>query len=183
MYYISVSFMHIFGYTLNLLIMKTIKFIHYLLFLIVTVNGFSQNETRTGIYKYGNAEYITAIATKPECWVNEANEFNVLITTEDKMILLTMLNGTNPEIGRLPEFDRVMFTKYSFVLHTPENENYYFATESQEEKQMKELLYDSAGFKKSYYGYGIAKHEIPLKNLDKKYANTLKAAKSVYDVL
>lgn len=146
----------------------------------VTVS-LAQDEMPTdGIFTPGTSTGMTVTRIEPVCWLNSANEFNVYVPGKDGGTLLTLLNEKKPDIGSLPKFSEITATDYSFILTTEDKQEYYFAVESKEEKQMLDymlrLLHPK--FEKTVYGHGLAKHTVNDVSLDK-----LKAAKSVYDVL
>lgn len=140
--------------------------------------SYAQEHELDGIFAPNTSHTMTAVAVKPICWVNAANEFNAYIPAENP-VLLTIQNEKKPDLGKLPEFKSVLLTEHSFVLTSTDDKRYYFAVEGKEEKQMKEILKNmGSAFVKTDYGYGFAKHTVKDKSLEK-----LKAAKSVYDVL
>lgn len=148
-----------------------------LLSLLITSVSFSQERELDGIYTPGTSQTMRALGVTPICWVNAANEFNAYIPGEDP-ILLTITNDKKPDLGKLPEFKAVVITEYSFVLTSTDDKRFYFAVESYEEKQMKEILKNmGSDFVKTDYGTGFAQHTVKDISLEK-----LKAAKSVYDV-
>lgn len=149
-----------------------------LLSLLITSVSFSQERELDGIYTPGTSQTMTAMNVEPICWVNANNEFNAYIPGENP-ILLTIQNDVKPDLGKLPQFKTVFITAYSFVLTSTDDKRYYFGVESNEEKQMKEILKNmGSDFVKTDYGYGFAQHTVKDESLKK-----LKAAKSVYDVL
>lgn len=124
---------------------------------------------------------MTVTVVEPVCWLNAANEFNVYLKDKEGGTLLTLLNENAPKLGTLPKFYAVTMTDYSFILSTEDKQDYYFAVESAEEKQVLQILkYTHPKFRESYYGYGIAKHVLGKRKIT---LEQLRAAKSLYDVL
>lgn len=150
----------------------------FLLSLSVSTISFGQENSFDGIFAPGTTQTMTAMNVAPICWLNANNEFNAYIPGENP-ILLTIQNEKKPDLGKLPNFKAVFITAYCFVLTSTDDKRYYFGVESNEEKQMKEIIKNMGSeFVKTDYGYGFARHTVKDVRL-----NELKAAKSVHDVL
>jgi hypothetical protein len=149
--------------------------------LSVTTVAFAQTNATDYPFTPGTTINITVSMVEPVCWVNAAHEFNVYFKSAEGMTLLTLLNETDPKLGKLPAFNTITLTDYSFLLSTEDKKDYYFAAESDDEKKVLQLLkYTHPTFTESHYGYGVAKHNLGNRKIT---LEQLKAAKSVYDVL
>lgn len=154
---------------------------------LVPTIAFSQVENNNSSEPIEDGTFMTVIRGNPTYWLNEAGEFNIYIESEKNAYLLTLQNEEDIEVNESLMFDTIIFTKYSFLLHSSKNESitHYFAVESNKEKQLKAILiYSYPNLEKTcYYGYSFAKHEWSMSSLNKPKLENLQAAKSIYEVL
>jgi len=153
----------------------------FTLCLFTVTASFAQTDSSDYPFTPGTDIRMTVTVAEPVCWVNAANEFNVYLKDKEGGTLLTLLNENAPKLGTLPKFYAVTMTDYSFILSTEDKQDYYFAIQSPEEKQVLQILkYTHPTFKAAYYGTGFSKHVLGKRKIT---LEQLKTAKSVYDVL
>ncbi|WP_297332210.1 hypothetical protein [Flavobacterium sp.] len=141
----------------------------------VTSNMPSGDSNSDYSYKY--------IKCTPVCWKNASNEFNVYVEREGSVHLYTFLSEKEIDLGQLPEFEILCYSKYFFALHSPSDINYYFTVGSKAEKESINLVSNIYKPTHIYSGAGIAHHTWPKDKEGKPTLDMLKAAKSIYDAM
>ncbi|MBE99724.1 hypothetical protein [Flavobacterium coralii] len=126
---------------------------------------------------------FTYMKCEPVCWKNASNEFNVYVEREGSVHLFTFMSEEEINLGPLPEFEILCYSKYFFALHSPEDVNYYFTVESEAEEESRNIVSNIYNPTRIYSGAGIAHHTWTKDKEGKPSLDKLKAAKSIYDAM
>ncbi|MBY8961341.1 hypothetical protein KJK34_01100 [Flavobacterium sp. D11R37] len=132
----------------------------------------------------GNSDYtFKYIKCTPVCWKNASNEFNIYLEREGSVHLYTFLSEKEINLGRLPEFEILCYSKHFFVLHSSSDINFYFIVGNKAEKDSINLVSSIYKPTRIYSGAGIAHHTWTKDKEGKPSLDKLKAAKSIYDAM
>lgn len=149
---------------------------------LLPLSTFAQSND-SGLFVPRTSLEMRVMNVEPVCWVNEANELNAYIQSEDRAAILTMIGEQGTEMPVLPKIVRVSYSTSGFMLNGEDGTCYFFGVKDKEEskKTYDIMKYAATGEIKTYGGIAIAIHQwLEPKGPE---LEDLRAAKSIYDVL